>query len=266
MSRLRTWLANGPLLADGAWGTELLRLGLVPGECADEWNLSHPDRVESVARRYIDAGSQIILTNTFRANRVNLPGGSVREVNIAGVAITKRAAGQKAKVVASIGPCGNGSALEEQAEILAEAGANALLLETFTDLRESTIAASSAKRTGLPVIVSFTFIGGTTPEEVVKQMVEAGVDAVGANCGVGIEGFPDICARMRTACDLPLWMKPGAGLPGRTVTPERFAAAAVELLAAGADMVGGCCGTTPEFIERMRCPVQNYKNFYMKTD
>jgi methionine synthase I (cobalamin-dependent) len=253
-------------LADGAWATELHRLGLVLSECPDEWNLSHPERVEAVARSYVDAGSQIILTNTFRANRVSLPSGRVQEVNAAGVEISKRAAAEAVKVVASIGPCGNASALKEQAQVLATAGADALLLETFTDLRESTITASAVKRTGLPVIVSFTFTGDITPEEAVKRMVEAGVDAVGANCGVGIEGFPDICARMRGACDLPLWMKPSAGLPGKTVTAERFAATAVELLAAGADIVGGCCGTTPEFIERMRWPVLNYKHLYMKTD
>jgi methionine synthase I (cobalamin-dependent) len=244
----------------------LQRLGLGASECADEWNLSHPERVEAVARSYVKAGSRIILTNTFRANRVTLPSGRVQDVNAAGVEISNRAAGEAVKVVASIGPCGNVSALEEQAEILAAAGADALLLETFTDLRESTITASTLKRTGLPVIVSFTFIGDITPEEAVKRMVEAGVDAVGANCGAGIDGFVEICETMRGACDLPLWMKPSAGLPGKTVTPERFAATTLELLAAGADVVGGCCGTTPKFIERMRWPVQNYKHSYMKTD
>jgi methionine synthase I (cobalamin-dependent) len=244
----------------------LHRLGLGVSECADEWNLSHPDRVEAVARSYVEAGSRIILTNTFRANRVSLPSGRVREVNAAGVEISKRAGGEAVKVVASIGPCGKAAALEEQAEILAEAGADALLLETFTDLRESTITASALKRTGLPVIVSFTLIGELTPEEAAKRTAEAGVDAVGANCGTGIEDFVEICARMRSACDLPVWMKPSAGLPGRTVTPERFAATTVELLAAGADIVGGCCGTAPIFIERMKWPVQNHKHFYMKTD
>jgi methionine synthase I (cobalamin-dependent) len=244
----------------------LQRLGLGVSECADEWNLSHPDRVEAVARSYVGAGSQIILTNTFRANRVSLPSAHVREVNAAGVEISKRAAGEAVKVVGSIGPCGKAAALEEQAEILAEAGADALLLETFTDLRESSITASAVKRTGLPVIVSFTFIGDITPEEAVKRMVEAGVDAVGANCGTGIDDFREICARMRAASELPLWMKPSAGLPGKTITPERFSAMTIELLAAGADIVGGCCGTTPELIERMRWPVQNYKHFSMKTD
>lgn len=232
------------------------RLGLAAGACADAWNLSHPDRVEAVARSYVEAGSRIILTNTFQANAVSLAehglAGRVRELNTAGVVISRRAAGDAVKVVASMGPCGNEAAFVEQAEALAAAGADALLLETFTDIAEARIAVSAAKSTGLPVIASFTFARGVSPEQAASAMVETGADAVGANCGDGIEGFVEICRRLRAACDLPLWMKPSAGLPENKVTPEEFAATAVELLAAGADIIGGCCGTTPEFIEKMR--------------
>ncbi len=250
MNQIREWLANGPLLADGAWGTELHRLGLAAGESADAWNLSHPDRVEAVARSYVEAGSRIILTNTFQANA-----GQVRELNTAGVRISKRAAGGAAKVVASIGPGGDEAAVLKQSEALAGAGADALLLETFVDVAEARTAVAAAKRTGLPVIVSFVFLSDFTPEQVASAMNDAGADAVGANCGTGLDGFCGICARLRAACDLPLWIKPSAGLPGNRVTPEDFAAAAMDLIAAGADIIGGCCGTTPKFIEKINAKI-----------
>jgi len=252
---VRRWLEHGPLLADGAWGTELQRLGLAPGECADAWNLTHPDRVEAVARSYVEAGSRIILTNTFQANAVSLAAhcleDRVAELNAAGVAISKRAAAGAAKVIASIGPCGDEVALLAQAEALAAAGADALLLETFTDLTEARIALSAAKRTGLPVIVSFAFVGTLTPEETVSAMRDAGADAVGANCGGEIDEFPAICARFAASCDLPLWMKPSAGTR-QIVSAREFASQIRELVAAGAGIVGGCCGTAPEYIAAIR--------------
>jgi 5-methyltetrahydrofolate--homocysteine methyltransferase len=252
---IRRWLENGPLLADGAWGTEFQRLGLAQSECADAWNLAHPDRVEAVARSYVEAGSQIILTNTFRANAVSLAAhgleNRVMELNTAGVTISKRAAAGAAKVVASIGPCGDEVALLAQAEALAAAGADALLLETFTDLAEARIALSAAKRTGLPVIVSFAFVGSLTPEQAASTMQAAGADAVGANCGGETYEFAAICARLAASCDLPLWLKPSAGT-SQIVTAGEFASRARDLVAAGAGIVGGCCGTTPEYIGEMR--------------
>ena len=171
MSRLREWLAGGLLITDGAWGTELQARGLDPGTVPDTWNLTHPERVEAVARAYVEAGSQVILTNTFRANSVAMAG-DLEAINRAGVATSKRAAAGKALVFASIGPTGKllmtGEMSEEQATAafaaqaaaLAEAGADALLVETMSDIEEARLAVKAAKSTGLPAIVSFAFDSG----------------------------------------------------------------------------------------------------------
>jgi len=277
VSRLREWLAGGLLITDGAWGTELQARGLEPGTPPDTWNLTHPDRVEAVARAYIDAGSQVILTNTFRANAIAMQG-DLEAINRAGVAISRRAAGP-ALVFASIGPTGKllmsgeiGSAevtaaFAAQTAALAAAGADALLVETMSDIEEARLAVAAAKNTGLPVIASFAFdsgknkdrtMMGATPEAVAAAMVEAGVDAVGANCGVGVEHAASICRRLRAACDLPVWIKPNAGLPKMegtvvryTMSPEVFASHFTALRDAGASFLGGCCGSTPEFIRAL---------------
>lgn len=279
MTRFAKWLAGGPLLTDGAWGTELQKHGLPPGESPDLWNLRYPERVESVARAYCDAGSRVILTNTFRANAVSLPGADIRAINRAGVEISRRAARGGARVVASMGPSGKmlpagdicadtlAEAFAEQAQALAAAGADGLLLETMSDLDEARIALRAALETGLPVIVSFVFdtgrnkdrtMTGATPEQAAAAMAEEGADAVGANCGAGIEGFTAICRRLRAACNLPVWIKPNAGLPvmeaGQVIyrtTPQEFAAPVPAWIDAGASFAGGCCGTSPAFIQAM---------------
>jgi 5-methyltetrahydrofolate--homocysteine methyltransferase len=275
-----TLLAEKPVITDGAWGTELQKLGLLPGEHPDLWNLSHPDRVGEVASRYVEAGSTVILTNTFRANRIALgalAGGiDPAALNVAGVRISRRAAEGRARVFASVGPSGKmlmseevteaelAEAFTEQCQALAGAGADALLIETMSDLEEARIALRAASTTGLPVVVSMVFdsgrekdrtMMGSTPEQVAAALGEAGADAIGANCGLGIEGYIPVCARLRKATSLPLWIKPNAGMPemadGRITyrtTPEEFARGSRELERAGADFIGGCCGTTPEFI------------------
>jgi methionine synthase I (cobalamin-dependent) len=197
-------------------------------------------------------------------------------MNRAGAAISRRAAGGRAYVFASIGPTGKilaagevdegavRDAFEEQARVLAEGGADALLIETMSDLSEATLALTAARKTGLPVIVSFTFdsgrskdrtLTGITPEQAARQMADEGADAVGANCGVGIEEYLLVCRRLRAATTLPLWIKPNAGLPqwdhGAAVyrtTPDSFAGLLPSLVEAGASFVGGCCGTTPDFV------------------
>jgi methionine synthase I (cobalamin-dependent) len=283
MSQLQKWLSEGPLITDGAWGTQLLALGLAPGALPDAWNLERPESVESVACAYVEAGSQVILTNTFRSNGITLEAaglaGQLDAINRAGVEISKRAAAGKALVFASIGPTGkllmNGevgreevaSAFAAQAVALAAAGADALLIETMSDLEEAGLALSAAKSTGLPVIVSFAFdsgknkdrtMMGVTPEAAARAMESAGADAVGANCGAGIERFVPVCQRMRVACSLPVWIKANAGLPemkeGAVVygTPASvFASYLPALIEAGAAFVGGCCGTTPEFVRAL---------------
>jgi methionine synthase I (cobalamin-dependent) len=281
MSRLREWLANGLLITDGAWGTELQVRGLPPGTIPDTWNLTHPERVEAVARAYVEAGSQVILTNTFRANAIAMHGSTedvLDAINRAGVALSRHAA-VEALVFASIGPTGKmllsgeidseqvTAAFAAQARSLAAAGVDALLVETMSDVEEARLAVDAARRTGLPVIVSFAFdsgknkdrtMMGATPESVAEAMVEAGADAVGANCGVGVEQAMPICRRLRAACDLPIWIKPNAGLPtmeGTAVhygtSAEFFASHYAVLRDAGASFLGGCCGTTPEFIRAL---------------
>jgi len=278
VTRLAEWLAGGPLISDGAWGTQLQARGLAPGESPDTWNLTHPDRVEAVARAYVEAGSQVILTNTFRANGIAMDG-DLDAINRAGVAISRRAAEGRALVFASMGPTGKMlltaevtpaqvfAAFDAQAAALAGAGADALLVETLSDPDEARIAVHAAKRTGLPVIGSFAFdsgrrkdrtMMGATPEAVAAAMVEAGADGVGANCGVGAEFAAAICGRLRAACQLPVWIKPNAGLPVLVegeicydVSPNLFASHYAALCAAGAGFVGACCGSSPDFIRAL---------------
>lgn len=281
--------AKGAILADGAWGTELQKIAFAPGEIADGWNLSHPERVEEVARCYVEAGSAIILTNTFRANRIALAGHElarrVKDLNRAGVEISRRAAGNRAYVFASMGPSGKllmaeeigeeelHAGFAEQANSLAEGGADALVIETMSDLAEAGIALEAAHATGLPVVVCMVFdsgknqdrtLTGVTPEQAAKELTERGADVIGANCGRGIDAFLDVCRRMRAVTDRPIWIKPNAGLPriaGDSVvydmTPEAFASHVPLLIEAGAAFVGGCCGTTPRFIRAMSQYLQN---------
>jgi methionine synthase I (cobalamin-dependent) len=280
MGRFEQWLGGGPLITDGAWGTQLQARGLEPGIIPDTWNLEYPERVESVARAYVEAGSQVILTNTFRANAVTLGeaglGGEVEAINRAGVEISKRAAAGRALGCASLGPTGTMlmmgevtpeavvAAFSAQAWALAAAGADALLLETMSDVEEAKLAVQAAKETGLPVIASFAFdtgknkdrtMMGTTPETAAREMEAAGADAVGANCGAGVESFVAVCARLKASCALPVWIKANAGLPqmqdgqvAYLTSAAHFASHYAALEEAGASFIGGCCGTSPEFI------------------
>jgi len=270
-------------LADGAWGTELQKLGAPLGACLDEWNLIKPEMVRKVAESYLQAGSKVILTNTFRANPISLAphglDGRCAAINRAGVKISREAAGHRALVFASMGPSGKmlvakevtperlRDAFSAQARALAEEGPDALLIETMIDVAEAKIAAAAALEAGLPVIASFVYdsgknrdrtIMGATPEQVANALVSEGVHGIGANCGVGAREYIAICKRLVAVCNLPVWMKPNAGLPEIVggvakykTTPEEFAGAAKELANAGATFVGGCCGTSPEFIRML---------------
>ena len=285
-------LARGPVITDGALGTQLQARGLATGECPDTWNLSHPDRVEEVARAYVEAGSDIILANTFRANRVALAGyglaDRVEEINRAGIEIARRAAAGRAKVFASCGPSGKmlmtGEVSEddlrwafaEQARAAVAAGADGMAVETMADLAEARLAVAAASAVGLPVVASMVFdsgrdkdrtMMGTTPEQAAKELTAAGADVIGANCGLGIAGYVPICRRLRAATDRPIWIKPNAGLPemveGRAVyrtTPEEFASFVPALLEAGASFLGGCCGTGPEFVRAMKEVMRSWKH------
>ncbi|MEW6755074.1 MAG: homocysteine S-methyltransferase family protein [Candidatus Latescibacterota bacterium] len=271
---------QGPVVTDGAWGTQLQARGLEVGTSPEVWNLQHPEQVEQVARGYVEAGSQLILTNTFGGSRLALQrhglAAHTAQVNQRGVELSRRAAGTRAHVFASMGPSGKLlmagevtpdellDAFAEQAEALAEGGAEAIVVETMTDAEEARIAVAAARQTCLPVICSMVFdsgpdrdrtLMGLTVEAAVAAMVEAGADVVGANCGQGIAAFIPVCRRLRAATDRPVWIKPNAGLPemaeGRVVyrtSAAQFAAHVPALVAAGASFVGGCCGTAPAFI------------------
>jgi 5-methyltetrahydrofolate--homocysteine methyltransferase len=273
-----------PVITDGAWGTEMQARGLAAGECPDAWNLTHPDRVYDVARAYVEAGSRIILTNTFGATRPRLAenglADSTGEINRCGVELSRRAAQDRALVFASIGPAGKllmtgeitpnelHDAFEEQAAALAQAGADALVIETMSDLQEAELAVSAARLTGLPVVACMVFdsgkerdrtMMGVTPEEAAEALTQAGADVIGANCGQGIAGFIPICKRLSAATDRPIWIKANAGLPemfdGQVryrIAPGEFAAQVPELVKNGATFVGGCCGTSPDFIRAIR--------------
>ena len=275
---------QGPVLIDGAWGTQLQSRGLPTGETPDRWNLTHADLVEEIPRAYVDAGSRVVLTNTFRGNRLALDAAGladrVVDVNRAAVEISKRAAGDRAVVFGSIGPSGKmlcmgdisadelRDVFAEQASALAAGGADGIVIETMSDLEEAKLAVEAAKSTGLPVVACMCFdsgadndrtMMGTTPEQAAEGLQIAGADVIGANCGQGIDGYIGIARRFSQATDLPIWIKANAGIPkmvgGEVIyetTPEQFAARAGELLKAGVSFIGGCCGTSPEFIRALK--------------
>lgn len=281
---IESLIQGGIVVTDGSWGTQLQKKGIKRGECPDSWNLKHPDWVAEVARGYVDAGSQVILTNTFQSNRLSLArfdlGDQAVEITTRGVEISKKAAGDKAYVFASIGPCGKmlltqettedelQAVFEEQANAIAKAGADGIIVETMIDIVEAKIAATAAKQTGLPVIASMVFdagenkdttLMGNTPEQAVEELTQVGVDGIGANCGQGIEGYIPICKRLRQATDLAVWIKPNAGLPEvedeKTIfytTAQEFAKYVPELIQAGANFVGACCGSDQGFVKEIR--------------
>ena len=286
---IESLIQKGPVVTDGSWSTQLQQRGLKSGDCPDSLNLRSPGTVEAVARQYVEAGSRIILTNTFGASRPSLERYALAdktvEINRIGVEISKKAAGDQALVFASIGPCGKmlltgdinetelRQAFEEQSQAQAAAGADGIVVETMIDLAEAKIAATAALQTGLPVIASMVFdsgvdkdmtMMGNSPEEVVAELAAVGVDGLGANCGQGIEAFLPICKRMRQVTDLALWMKANAGLPEITednqtvfrTTAREFAEFIPGLIAAGANFIGACCGSDQTFIREI-CRVIN---------
>ncbi len=276
-------LSQLPVITDGAWGTELQARGLGVGDFPDAWNLTHPEKVREVALAYVQAGSQIILTNTFGANRPRLAGHDMAKeavaLNRAGVEISKAAAAGKALVFASVGPSGKmllsgditpeelRAGFDEQCQALAAAGADGLVIETMGDLEEARIAVAAARATGLKTVACMVFdagrdkdrtMMGSTPEQVAESLREAGADIIGANCGQGIVGYVPVCRRLHAAAGAPVWIKANAGLPvmvdGKVTyrtSPEEFVSHFPALLEAGAGFVGGCCGTNPAFIKAL---------------
>ncbi len=273
------------LIADGAWGTEFAKLGLGIGEAPEKWNIEAPEKVEQVAAGYVGVGADVILTNTFGGSSFKLKkagiAAEVGEINRLGAEISRKAAGDSVLVFGSMGPTGEFmaplglvsedemvAAYAEQVKGLAAGGADGILVETQTDLGEAKAALKAAKENcDLPVVVSMTFdkgargyatMMGVTPAQAAVELQAAGADIVGSNCGGGIDQMIEVISLIAPATDLPIWAKSNAGLPelidGQTVfrqTPEEMAGHVGDLVAAGARIIGGCCGTTPEHIKAL---------------
>lgn len=282
------------LLADGAWGTQFMNLGLAQGEAPESWNLQRPEAVLSVARSYAQAGSDIILTNSFGASSVRLErhglAGQAYEINQRAAQLSAQAAaeastpGRQVIVGGDIGPCGKlvvmgeidevalYEVFSEQARALKAGGAHWLVIETMMDRSEMAVAVRAAAATGLVVAATMTYertsagyrtVMGDSPEDCIRTALEEGASVVGANCGAGIDSYVDLARQIRGLADCPLWIKANAGLPemveDRTVyrmSPDAFCSYIPALLDAGVNIVGGCCGTSPEFIARARALVR----------
>jgi len=274
------------LVSDGAWGTFLQAKGLQPGECPELWNISHQDEVLDIAKGYIAAGSDMIETNSFGGSRFKLAhyglDNRVFELNKAAAEISRKAAGPNKFVLGSIGPTGKilmmgevtaeelYDAFKEQAMALEAGGADAIMIETMTDLEEAIQAIKAAKEnTKCEVFCTMTFdktvtnefrsMMGVSPSDMVSQIIDAGAELIGANCGNGIKDMVSIVKEIRANnADIPVLIHANAGMPiykdGKTVfpeTPEEMANVAGDLIAAGANIIGGCCGTTPDHIHKL---------------
>ena len=272
------------LVCDGAMGTQLQARGLGPGEPPDQWNITRPEAIREIHRSYLDAGADIILTNTFGASRFKLANFGLEErtgeINIAAARLARTEAEGKRFVFGDIGPTGRllaplGSdsfddfyqVFKEQAQALAQGGVDAIIIETMLALDEARAAVLAAKEnTHLPVIALMKFekdrarddyhtVMGVSIPQAVTGLSEAGAVILGANCVSGIKAATQIIRRMRPLADKPLMVEPNAGIPrlvsGKTIfdeSPEDMAAGTPDLIAAGANIIGGCCGTTPEHI------------------
>ena len=274
-------LAKKPLVFDGATGTMLQRLGLKPGGCPDELNLKEPELVKKVHTLYRGAGSDIVTTNTFGANRIKLREygleGKLREINIAAAKLARSAVGEKLFVAGGLGPTGRfiepvgdmsfDEALEvysEQVSALKAGGVDLIIVETMMDIKEVKAAIIAARSLGMPVVATMTFdetmrtVLGTSPEAFAVMAASAGADCVGANCSLGISGIHLAVSAMSKVTNLPLIAQANAGIPKlegtQTVFPDSpadMAAYVPKLVEAGVRVLGGCCGTTPDHIKKM---------------
>jgi 5-methyltetrahydrofolate--homocysteine methyltransferase len=288
LDRFRAALADGrPVVADGAMGTQLFAAGLVSGDPPETWNLAHPDVVRSVHRGYLDAGARMLLTNTFGANRLRLAlhrlEDRVEHLNRTAAILLRAevtASGRDALVAGDIGPSGEIMAplgtLErehaidvfgEQAGALAAGGVDVFWIETMSDLAEMAAAVAGARRASpaTPIVATMTFdtrghtMMGVSPEAAAEALVALGVDAIGGNCGNGPDELLPVIERMRAvAPDIPLVAKPNIGIPvfvgaraEYRTPPETMAVEATSLRAAGATVIGACCGSTAAHVAAM---------------
>jgi len=283
MTDFRKRLAAGELfVTDGATGTNLQRMGLPVGASAEIWVLENPEAIASLARSFVDAGSDIILTCTFGGTRLRLEASGLadrfEEVNRKAVEIAQAATkGMDVLVAGSIGPTGHMLAplgtlqgedaeadFRAQAQLLVEAGVDLLVIETQFDLNEAAAAVRGVRAVDaeIPLVCSFSYDRGTRtmmgvkPEDMAAAIGELAVDVLGINCGRSLEENLAALGQLRQATDKPIWFKPNAGMPemdedGKptySVSPAEMGALVPAWLDAGAQLVGGCCGTSPEHL------------------
>lgn len=277
-------LAGGVTVADGGWSTQLVIRGFPADGMAESANLTHPELVQRLAREYVEAGARFITTNTFSANQFALERhdllAKLAEINEQGAALAKSAVGDQAVVAGSLGPSGKILAVKEisedalaaavatQAKALAAGGADAIVLETYSEPAEILLCLRTVKEvTDLPVICTMSFdagpqrtrtMMGARAEECAAALDDAGADVIGCNCGTGIEHVLPAAVALRGGTSKPLWIKPNAGMPeledGKPVwkqTPETYASFVPQLIDAGANVIGGCCGSGPEHIAKV---------------
>lgn len=287
-------LKEQPLVGDGAMGTQLMLAGLEQGGCGEQWNLTHPERVLAIQRRYAEAGADCLITNTFGGSRIMLHrhgrAEDVVEINKAAVEISRQAFGSRGGyVLGDIGPFGGlmepygdftiaqvRDAFSEQASALIEAGADAIIIETQTSLEELSLGIRAARDAGAPCIIgsmaydvtldgtTFRTMMGVDPERAAETMQELGADVVALNCGTGMDmdRARQAIERYKSVTHLPLMAQPNAGQPRlvnmRVVydeTPQEMVAGVVPLIESGANIVGACCGSTPDHIRAFRAAV-----------
>ncbi len=272
------------LVADGATGTNLQSRGLPHGYSGENWVLENPQAILQLHRDFIEAGAQIILTSTFGASPLHLEGGKLAgqaaEINRRAVELARKAAqGTQVYVAGSIGPSGKllqpfgplaeeeaESSFAEQARALTEAGADLLVIETQFDLKEATTAIKGARSSSaLPIVCSFSFdrgtrtIMGVKPTQFANEMTQQQVDMIGVNCGRSLDENLSVLKEIRQSTALPVWFKPNAGLPETDadgnafyrVTPEDLSGRVPAWIAAGAQVIGGCCGTSPDHLRQI---------------
>jgi 5-methyltetrahydrofolate--homocysteine methyltransferase len=279
------------LVCDGAMGTQLMLAGLESGSCGELWNLTHPERVLEIQKRYVGAGTDCLITNTFGGSRIVLKrhgaDKDVREINQAGARIAREAfGGREGYVLGDIGPLGAilepygelpeadaRVALEEQARALVDAGVDAIIVETQTSLEELGLGIAAAKAAGARCVIGslaydlsmdktfYVTMMGVSPEKAAQFVEENGGDVIALNCGTGMDmlGAAKVARLYREHCKLPIMVQPNAGLPvlekGRAVykqSPAEMASGVGGALDAGANIVGSCCGSAPEHTRAIR--------------